>query len=425
MSNEVEKDLEIEIGGNTIIFPATQPSSKGHPRVLCPNCDRIPARKKARKHYVDSHLESSGDSGLEALGGQSEIPTMQSSSKKRPISDVDDGIAAWKKLCGDVPPNIVESIMKSMKACTYEINGHPMILTDDTFQYLRPILPEAISFSKIDVSMAQHKIDDDKPDENLLITHDGLTPEHLSAIESAGDEGLERLMGAVLVAGKNKFEITCAELYCRNSLLNPHAESHSVSPSSVPTNEASTQYLGRLKIVQLPDCYSNWKLVLGVRTHNYLVTQGLLNGEAVVGPSRCAKAFDINSTTKLFIKKERQDVRLLSGDIFRLDSFEFNVPYSGISRNLAMRVHAKNRDKLTLHIKNIDIPDEDDKSEAARLTRDIISVFPPNEKILVITGNEDAEKKLTKLANHFSGIISDKNSTVIARRINRRILPPR
>ncbi|KAF9185370.1 hypothetical protein BGZ49_004316, partial [Haplosporangium sp. Z 27] len=160
---------------------------------------------------------------------------------------------------------------------------------------------------KEDFSQKKPKVEGTRVGDELAKTHEQLTPEHLSVIEAGGEDGLERLMGAVIVTGEESFKITCAEIYCRRLSIDPHAELLDAVPSSVPTDELSTQERNRLKIVKMNDIGKNKELVIGVRAHNYLVSSGHYNGNARVGPGRCADGFKVNGKSKLFIRKERQD----------------------------------------------------------------------------------------------------------------------
>lgn len=385
-------------------------------------------------------------------GGDSQSNTI--SIGKRSLSETDDSSEFWKRLCGPVPFNIVRSTMDSMDASAYHIHGYPMVLKPDTVEFLKSILPEGISLSKIN--------DDEeitlkaKTEEQLLKTHVPASLEHISVIEAGKEEGLERLMGAVIVAGENTFKITCAEIYFRDSIIDPHAEALTAIPSSVPTEEESTQYSGVLKIVKMDDIGRNKKLVIGVRAYNYLITEGFNNGNIRAGSGRCADGLEINNRTRLFIKKERQNANMLANDILSLGQLrshfghpvtyigrrlalvgygsisampitvftlsQLNVPFSKIFRHLADSVSSDKKNNVYLHLKDVEKPQEDDMSIPAQITRKIIGMFPAEKGRLKITGNEKAEKALTDLANSFSGTITDRN-TAVQNRIAQRILP--
>ncbi|KAI8604914.1 hypothetical protein EDD21DRAFT_411651 [Dissophora ornata] len=154
-------------------------------------------------------------------------------------------------------------------------------------------------------------------DNDLLSTHGELSEEHLVAIESGGLIGMERLVGATLATGVDTIKIPCVEKYSRDVLTDPHAEPMLAMPSSVPTNGASIQYRGHLKIVILADKFGRRRLVLGVRARNYLVTSGDQNGEVMVGPTGCAD-FSVNESTALLIQRQRQDPHILEEDALGL-----------------------------------------------------------------------------------------------------------
>ena len=67
-------------------------------------------------------------------------------------------------------------------------------------------------------------------------SHDDLINEHLLAIEAGSTFGLERIMGAILVTGSCRLQILCAEVYNRDCLQDPHVESTSAYPTSVPAD---------------------------------------------------------------------------------------------------------------------------------------------------------------------------------------------
>ncbi|KAF9536322.1 hypothetical protein BGW38_010231 [Lunasporangiospora selenospora] len=99
---------------------------------------------------------------------------------------------------------------------------------------------------------------------------------------------------------------------------------------------------------------------------------------------------------------------------------QFGVPFSDIFRNLASSAEPGKK-YITIRLDDITVPQEDDKSIPAQITRKIIKLLLPGNEALKITGNKEAEKALLELANYFSGLISDKNLTIQSR-IERRIL---
>ncbi|KAF8944223.1 hypothetical protein BGZ46_006288 [Entomortierella lignicola] len=148
---------------------------------------------------------------------------------------------------------------------------------------------------------------------DLLKTEDPVSEEYFRAIENGGNIGLERIVGAILETGQHRLELLCVEVYHRDSLFDPHAESQKVHPTSLPTVGPATQYKGRLKIVHIPNQYNNMKLVLGTRSHDYLITSGLYQQEALVGLGRCSR-FPVNHTIRIYIRKKLQDMNMLRDD---------------------------------------------------------------------------------------------------------------
>lgn len=392
--------------------------------------------------------------------------TNHESMKKRSRGNtIDNDTALLNRLRGNVPLDMMEATMKNMHSKAFQVDGYPMILPLESAAYLKSILGEGHSISEVDISntgdsMVQQDVIEDK----LLETHEEMSPQHLSALESFGLDGLERLMGAVLVSGKDRFRITCAEGYYRDIHIDPHAEPRSSQPSSSPTEEITTQYPGDLKITRIKDGFNNQKLVIGVRVANYLVTGGFYNDDYVLGPGRCS-AFEVDHTTRIYFQKKRQNINFLENDILSLGQLRshfghsatfvtrrgalkgygtlaempvtiftlslFDIPYSLVFRKLAIRAQRAVRaqqaqpgstEEIVLHLKDIDKPKQDDETAAARLTQNLIDLFPKGQNTLVITGNNDAEAALTELANSFSNTISDRNKTS-ANRINRRNLP--
>jgi hypothetical protein len=253
----------------------------------------------------------------------------------------------------------------------------------------------------------------------------------------------------MLTTGGHHLKILCVEVYSRDRLEDPHAESHSTVPSSIPTDGPTTRYKGELKVVHINGEFNNKKLVIGLRSCDYLVTSGLLNGKQLVGPGRCSE-FPFNQVTRIYIKNERQDVTLLEGDILGLAQVrthfghvatyctrraalrgygsvplmpitvftlsQFGVKHSRVFRELAIRSMTKKKSKVSLYLKDLDEPQTTNTTNAAKITRKLMDLLSQERK-LVITGNEQMGKLLSDLANAFSSAISDKNLTV-ARRIS-------
>ncbi|KAF8939656.1 hypothetical protein BGZ58_009055 [Dissophora ornata] len=325
--------------------------------------------------------------------------------------------------------------MAAMPASAYEVSGHGLILPPSTLTFLQGILPRGYTLSKLNLSKAGSKL---VTKDDVLATFDDLSSLHLLALEAGGIVGLERIVGAILATGSHQFKVLCVEAYSRDRLEDPHAESHSAAPASIPTDGATTQYKGKLKIVHINGEFSNKKLVIGVRSHDYLVTSGLYNGKSLVGPGRCSE-FPVNQATKIYLRKEKQDVALLEGDILGLAQVrthfghtatystrraalrgygsiplmpitvftlsQFEVKHSRVFRELAVRSMKKKKSKVCLYLKDLDEPQETNAAEVAKITRQLMSLLSEDRK-LVITGNPPAEKLLSELANAFSRRVS-------------------
>ncbi|KAG0041996.1 hypothetical protein BGZ83_001032 [Gryganskiella cystojenkinii] len=221
--------------------------------------------------------------------------------------------------------------------------------------------------------------------------YDEVVDGDLAAVESGGAEGLERLAGALVVTGPKTARILCLEVYGRDAIRDPHAESLSALPSSVPTRSPSTQYTGHLKIVTLLDNFHNKRLVIGARDYNYLVTALEYDGSAEVGPSRCGE-FPINNSTKIFVATNR-DSSSLTGSVLGLAQGNLGV---------------------VLHLNDVDDPDPNDQRLGAKTCRGLRELFAGKDT-LDISSSKDAEKLLSDLAESFSSMISNKNRTVAAR----------
>jgi len=502
----MQSDLHIVVRGDLVVFRVLPIDGDKGGRVVCPKCSSIVDPGKARTHFTrihggeikngESHEETNDaqqgkivrqsvatipsplqqqpeetDDTVEQSGSNTQgetanpSPTQQQSEgtdntveeecqislqnratafRKRKQTDEDHAI--WKRLCGEVPDRILTSTMASMPANAFKISGHGLILPPSTLTFLQGILPHGYSLSKIDLSKANNK---PLTNDDSLSTLDVMSPTHLLAVECGGTVGLERIVGALLTTGSHQFKILCAEVYSRDRLEDPHAESHSAFPSSVPTDGVGTQYKGELKIVHIYGEFNNRKLVIGVRGHNYLVTSGLHNGKTLVGPGRCSE-FPVNHATKIYFRKENQDADILEGDILGLAQVrthfghtatystrraalrgygsiplmpvtvftlsQFEVKHSRVFRELAVRSMKTKVSKVCLYSKDMDEPHTTNTTEVANITRKLMCLLSQERK-LVVTGNDQAEKLLSELANAFSRTISDKNLT-IARRIS-------
>jgi len=405
--------------------------------------------KKVTSH--DDGDESAQGARVIVMGDQTEISARagQLAPLKKRRRGGNEDAEIWKRLRRNVPANIIEATITSMQAKANKISGYGMVLPPESLAFLQTILPAECIITEIDVSQDPKRV---LMDDELPFTHDDLNHQHLTAMEQGGEVGMERAVGAVLETGADRFKVLCVEVYNRDSLSDPHAESLSAFPSSVLTDGPTTQYSSELKIVLLSDAFCNMKLVIGIRGHNFLITSGVFNQTAIVGPGRCAAVFPVNRGTRIHIRKEKQDARILTRELLGLAQVrscfghratyttrraalrgfasvplmpltiftlsQFKVPFSEVFRNLAIRARATKNGKIILCLEDIEEPLPADHSEVAEITRRLINLFSGDRKT-VITGNEEAEKVLSELANRFSNVISDKNLT-IARRISSR-----
>ncbi|KAF9415437.1 hypothetical protein BGZ76_004795, partial [Entomortierella beljakovae] len=347
---------------------------------------------------------------------------------------------------------LVQILANVMDSTAYNVDGHAMILQPNSVPFLKT---SGHSVSKINVSnTVEITRDKDILDDKFLAEYVEFSEADLMKLDTFTTSGLELLMGAVIITDKSRFRIICAEMYCRDPTVDPHAESLDIRPQSVPTEEPCTQYTGDLKVVRIHDNFKNWRLVIGVRSVNYLVTSGFKNNAAVVGPGRCA-SFEVNNRTRIFFARKRQNPDILASDVLGLAQLrshfgshttymtrraalkgystltdmpisifslsQYNVPFSRVFRSLADISKAKT-DKIKLKITDIEKPKPHEKSSSASLTRKLLSLFPSDVEELMVTGNGEVEIALTNLANSFSRTISDRNLTV-ARTINNRNFP--
>jgi hypothetical protein len=394
-------------------------------------CNKILTRCHASTHYKEQH--------------SSNIKKIQ--QKKRDHEDVNEmDKNAWDDLWGTHPMNFQEPTMENMGTIPCHINGNAMLVRPQTLELLKSLLPD-VEISILDPQSQRKRAKSNES--SILGTHSNLELEQIQVIESGGTKGLEVITGAVLITGSKKMTVICTEIYSRDPILDSHAESKSTSSSSSPNTAPTTQYAARLKIVKIPDAYSHNKLVIGVSSYNYLITAGILDDkEALIGPGRCSLYFPVDHTTKIYINKNTPapdqsiystlrslaQVRSNFGNITTYTArrtamigyaapeympitvftlAESGVHFSKIFYNLANRVRQRglNHTKVSLKLSDIEKPLENEKSELAIVTRDIIKLFGEKKKLL-ITGNSELENMLTKLANLLSSIISDKNRTV-------------
>jgi hypothetical protein len=147
--------------------------------------------------------------------------------------------------------------MKTMHADAFHIDGYPFVSPVETVEHMKSYLP-AVTRSKIGDPEVETKID---AGESLEKTHCEVNEgENLKILEHGYLIGLERLLGAILISGAERFTITCAEIYSRDNLIDPHAEPYDADPSSFPTNDATVQYRGFLKIMYMTEKFNKKKL---------------------------------------------------------------------------------------------------------------------------------------------------------------------
>ncbi|KAG0214540.1 hypothetical protein B0O80DRAFT_504161 [Mortierella sp. GBAus27b] len=435
-----QPDLNIKFSGKKYTFCTFQdPNYKGC-RAQCPECSAVIDRGKARRHLESCLNGETGDDD-DAEGEPPEV----GSSKKRGHG-IDD-LTVWKRLCGEVPSKMLESTMEAMQANAFMVDGHGMILPKTTASFLSKILKPGFKLAPIEVRSRPDRI---LTPEELQKDFDEMSPSHLAAVNSGGIVGLERIVGAILCTGKHQFKVTCAEVYNRDVLQDPHAESQFVAVSSVPSDGPSTQYKGDVKIIKMPGEFNTLKLEIGVRSHNYLITSGFRDNVVHVGPAHCGE-FPVNQETKIYFRKERQEPTFLDGDILGLAQVrsnfghyntyktrraalrgygsvavmpvtvftlsQFGVKYSRVFRELAVRAMAEEQEKIILHLKDVEVPPMKDSSQAANMTRDLLSLFEEDTE-LDVTTNSPAEKVLSQLAGRLSSDISKKNTRIASNILN-------
>ncbi|KAG0015732.1 hypothetical protein BGZ80_009676, partial [Entomortierella chlamydospora] len=156
-----------------------------------------------------------------------------------------------------------------------------------------------------------------------------------------------------------------------------------------------------LKITKMepPKDAHNKKLVVGVRNHNYLVTAALYDETAVVEPNRCA-SFPVNGRTRIYIRKERQEANLLDGGLAQVRS-NFGHP--------ARAGEAGQGPTLLLEGLGSTTETSTTQGQLLQSLRKLVA----KEGTLCVSTSADAEEILSKLASSFSGMISDKNKTVM------------
>ncbi|KAF9115963.1 hypothetical protein BGX30_006116 [Mortierella sp. GBA39] len=343
--------------------------------------------------------------------------------------------------------------LEMVKFVTTAMNIAPFLISEDnvvtstgfTVFLERNCMPLLTSRLQPGFSITQMDLDDSCQHLSLKDGHEEMGSEHLTAVESGGAVGLERLSGALLVTGSKTAKILCLEGYGRDVTADPHAESMAALPSSVPTRSQSTQYNGRLKLVILLDNFRNKRLVIGVRDSNYLVTALEWEKSVEVGPSRCAE-FPINNSSRIFVSKERNGSSLVDkvlglaqvrshfghrttyttrrgalegcASISQLPLTVFTlwlweIPLSKVFHCLWIRSKEDNHG-IVLHLSDVDNPAPNDQRPGAKACRSLRELFHGSDR-LDISSSKDAEEHLTSLAGNFSSIISNRNRTVASR----------
>ncbi|KAF9429538.1 hypothetical protein BGZ76_001199 [Entomortierella beljakovae] len=403
--------VKLHINEKVVEFQVEQNECSSGPSVCCPSCAKTISRNHARRHYIRFHTGTQEQEDVESIDLPEEVSQIDSTKgnkRKFHSDDAETDRDIFKNLCGDVPQSMLETTMKLMPANAYKLcrrgesEGDGVVLPLKAFHILRSIISpeyEIVPFST-------------KP-EHLALKNDQLHSTHTT------------------VSQEDLKDLRC---YVQKSII------------AIPWKICMLNLRrGRLKIVLIPDQFpKNKKLVLGVRGHNYLITSAIRGGNAFVGPGRCGE-FPVNHTTKLYIRKEKQDQNLLNNDILGLAQIrsgfgqlttylprrgalvgfgsiplmprtiftltQDGVKNCGVFRKLAIRARERMRMKISLHINDVDVPSDDDDSKAADVLRELIKLFSESQKIY-ITGNEKAEKLLSDLANEFSSKISDRNIQV-------------
>ncbi|ORZ08270.1 hypothetical protein BCR41DRAFT_411379 [Lobosporangium transversale] len=207
-SNNGSKDLVTFFNGEALVFrPLKTGDYVDGTQVVCPRCQKTVPRKKAKNHcrrceeitgeFQESIVDEDNDGAhqTDAIVGS-----------QRPHSDIEDTTDIWTSLCVNTREH--ERLCVSHQwACN---DPHP-----EAPELVRSILPEPHKILKVDDDQGKVKVKAAKLESQFLETHEPATPEHLPVIGAGGDEGLERLMGAVIVAGENSLTITCRALFKR------------------------------------------------------------------------------------------------------------------------------------------------------------------------------------------------------------------
>ncbi|GJJ74522.1 hypothetical protein EMPS_06880 [Entomortierella parvispora] len=293
------------------------------------------ARRSARRHYA-LHDEEAAESGIMSAAAkgkrrkhdspdpESEEESGEDSSDadETPITPRRPTQELLQEIRGDRPLDVVRSTVKAMRSSSYQIVAKHR-KDFGTFGVTTPDLSESQLREVIQLGYLVQKIslsdNDPASQSSMAISENHARPseDDIKCLEGGGIYALERLVGAMIKTDASCLLIRCIEGYCRDPRKDPHAEPLTANPSSVPTNAKTTQYPGRLKMRHLSDGHGNPRLIIGVRSRNYLITAGEHDGRIKIGPSRCGR-FPILERSELLISKARQEEGLLTEDVLGL-----------------------------------------------------------------------------------------------------------
>ncbi|KAF8978883.1 hypothetical protein BGZ46_006047 [Entomortierella lignicola] len=162
-----------------------------------------PLKQKTPKIHKSTEQNTSEFDQSDTPNQENDTGAKCKSKKKRSRGDtIENDMALLNRLRGNVPLDMMETTLKNMHSKAYQVDGFPMVLPLETAAYLRSVVGKGYSISKIDTTNAGKAVEQEFVEDKLLEAHEELSPQHLSALESHGLEGLEVPMGAVLTSGK-------------------------------------------------------------------------------------------------------------------------------------------------------------------------------------------------------------------------------
>ncbi|KAF9577766.1 hypothetical protein BGW38_006806, partial [Lunasporangiospora selenospora] len=244
-------------------------------------------------------------------------------------------------------------------------------------------------------------------------SYEGLTDEVLRDLEVGGTVGLERLVGSILVSDSVTCQVLCAEVYNRDIITDPHAEPICGVTTSVPLTKPCTQYRGKLKVVKIPDGFGKQRLVIGVRSVNYLITSAQMEDQALVGPGH-SSIFPVTGSTRIYFRKDREDPNMLKDQLLGLAQHGHSG--SRVFRELALRTIKGGESTIRMFRSDIEAPEDKTHTQTAELLRKLISLVPDDSDWVEVQANHEVEKTLAALASGYASTISQKNK-IIANRI--------